>query len=603
MKNQNTTTTATAAYIDYKACDIAAAVALRAKHQKSGLQFIADLQNQRAADRAALNLAAYAEEAATLERKRADLYQTADTLQAHADKLTTPAEEARAAASAAAEARRAAKKLTPRIDQLNALFSLTLSDRADIVQAAALEAITRAADPAEVTEEALTRATAQLKAWTAEAEEAAKDSRTAYAAHNAAASALVFLEALTPEEVAQDTANYKATITAAGRAISAHAAPEALNRYTTKATQATPEEVAQWVKMYGGTGADIKHHTPIKRTRASECWETMEFKKYKHKPSGFYHITHYRTIAPYVSYEAFTEQSGGDNAEVVKNSGINVIETQAAAEALETVIAAANLTERERLFCRYILDNTAARHGERAVTEYYADRAAKGQKPSKKAAESARWKRQRDNALDRIGLTNKEARKKFLQRIRKAFADPENNRRNAAKAADSVSKYPTTPEGWKALMCHRPTGEAAPERRRDMVEAWTTAESIIYIDQSGNQTERRKTNAAPVINWTESGTTPEAINPGTDYRAAAILAAEAITEANNAIERARRADVAAEIARIRAAQAAAREEHRRQYASREAVTVTAKQWNGWTAAQRLEHIKRTAAEGKRTEFK
>jgi DNA repair exonuclease SbcCD ATPase subunit len=250
MLNQNqNTTTATAAYIDYKACDIAAAVALRAKHQKSGLQFIADLQNQRAADRAAANLTAYAEEVATLERKRADLYQTADTLQAHADKLTTPAEEARAAASAAAEARRAAKKLTPRIDQLNALFSLTLSDRADIVQAAALEAITRAADPAEVTEEALTRAAAQIEAWTAEAEEAAKDSRTAYAAHNAAASALVFLEALDPEEVAQDTANYKATITAAGRAISAHAAPEALNRYTTKATQATPEEVEQWVNM------------------------------------------------------------------------------------------------------------------------------------------------------------------------------------------------------------------------------------------------------------------------------------------------------------------------------------------------------------------
>ena len=501
MNEQNKTTTA--AVIDYLQFDIAAAVALRAKHQKSGLQFIADLQNQRAADRAAASLTKYADEVAPLERKRAELYTIADTLQAHADKLTTPAEEARAAAKEAAKARKAAKALTPRIDQLNALFSLTLSDRADIVQAAALEALERISNPAEYTEEDTARAAAQIEKWTAEAE-AEADSNTA------AAAALTFIEALTPEEVAQDTANYKATITAAGRAISAHAAPEALNRYTTKATPASPEDVAAWVKAYGGTGADIKHHTPMKRTRASECWETMEYKTYKHKPSGFYHITHYRTIAPYVSYEAFTDATGGDQSEVVKNCGINVIETQAAAEALEATIAAANLTERERLFCRYILDNTAARHGEKAVAEYYADRAAKGQKPSKAAADNARWKGQRDNALDRIGIMGKEARKKFLQRIRKAFENPENNRRNAAKAADSVSKYPTTPEAWRALMSHRTRGTVAQTSRPDLITAAAEVAATMPT-------------AAPVIIWTERGATPEAITPGIDYRAAEVL--------------------------------------------------------------------------------
>lgn len=526
MNEQSKTTTAAAIYADYQQFDIAAAVALRAKHQKSGLQFIADLQNNRTADRTAANLAAIADQVAPLERKRAELYTLADTLQAHADKLTTPPEEARAAAREAAKARKAAHALTPRIDQLNSLFSLTLSDRADIVQAAALEAVERATNPAEVTEEATERAAAQLERWTAEAE-AEADTNTA------AAAALVFLEALTAEEVAQDTANYKATITAAGRAISAHAAPEALNRYTTKATAATPEQVAEWIQKYGGTGKDIKHHTPRKRTRASECWETMEHKTYKNKPSGFYHITHYRTVAPYISYEAFTEATGGDNAEVVKNCGINVIETQAAAEALEAVITAANLTERERLFCRYILDNTAARHGERAVAEYYADRAAKGQKPSKTAADNARWKGQRDNALDRIGITGKEARKKFMQRIRKAFAEPENIRRNAARATDSGEKYPTTAEGWKALLMnsHRGTATTAATHGTAIYcqtpNATAAAIHSAALDILGEVSRAAATvAAAPVVVWVESGHTPEATT-GTDYRAADVLKREA----------------------------------------------------------------------------
>lgn len=485
---------------NYKQYDIVASIALRAKHQKSGLQFIADLQNQRAADKVAANLTAYAVEVSELERERDELKATAEALQAHADKMTTPAEEARAAARKAAKARKAANALTARIKQLEPLFSMTLSDRFDIVQTAALEAQRRIIDPANIPDpdKAIEAAEEHLEALKAEA--AAVDD----------AAALAYLEALTPEELAQETANYKATITAAGKAISAHAAPEALNRYTTKATRATPEEVAEWIAKYGGTGADIKHHTPIKRTRASECWETMEYKQYKSKPSGFYHIIHYRTVSPYVSYEAFQEATGGDNSEVVKNYGINAIETQAAAEALDEVIAAANLTERERLFCRYILDNTAAKHGEQAVSEYYAEKAAKNQKPSKAAAENARWTGQRDNAFSRIGLTSKESRKKFLQRIRKAFQDPESKRRNATKAADNVSKYPTTPEAWKALMTSRIRGQAVQDSRPDLVQAYSRHAATIP-------------NPAPVINWTESGATAEATAPGVDYRAADVL--------------------------------------------------------------------------------
>lgn len=42
--------------------------------------------------------------------------------------------------------------------------------------------------------------------------------------------------------------------------------------------------------------------------------------------------------------------------------------------------------------------------------------------------------------------------------------------------------------------------------------------------------------------------------------------------------------------------------HAEQWKNRQTVTITAKQWNAWTPAERLAHIQNTAQEGKRTEF-
>ena len=81
---------------------------------------------------------------------------------------------------------------------------------------------------------------------------------------------------------------------------------------------------------------------------------------------------------------------------------------------------------------------------------------------------------------------------------------------------------------YTALMRSTRRGEAKnPGKPADLVKLWTEAPAVevIITDSNGNQTTRtaHRHDHKPVVKWTESGHTPEAITPGIDYRTAEVL--------------------------------------------------------------------------------
>lgn len=362
---------------------------LRNLESKSADSFISQLRQAYGNDHTADRLSNIVNELAELEAEHKALNERAETLEAISKRLTATEEERAEATAELHELRKAIKHNTDHRKTLEPKVSTTYTDRKDLEQ----EAVTML-----LTIHAIRRAV--------------EDFATAHRYINI--NRLALMGKLAPTEAteeAESITNYKHTLRAVGNAINSMRSHTTHNRTTTTAELLTAEALTEYINIYGGIGKEYKH------TLHNNAIQYVVFKNYKKKPSGFYLITETKTTAPYISYEAFTEESG-EKAEIVKNNGINIIENQGSREAVENLVEVANLTDRERQFLLYFLDNTSAKHGQKAVNDYIAETMSRGEKPTTETAENHRFRAMKKSAFDRIGITAKQTQSDFFKRIR-----------------------------------------------------------------------------------------------------------------------------------------------------------------------------------------
>lgn len=362
---------------------------LRNLESKSADSFISQLRQAYGNDHTADNLSKTAEELAELEAEHKTLTDKAETLEAISKKLTATAEERAEATAELRKLRRAIKHNTDHRKALEPLLSTNYTDRKDLEQEAVTMLLTLQA-----------------------IRQAVENFATAYRYIDI--NRLALMGKLAPTEAtaeAENIADYKNTLRAVGNAVNRMRSHTTHNRTITTAELMTAEEVADYISIYGGTGKEYRH------TLHNGSIQYVVFKNYKKKPKGFYLITETKTTAPYISYETFTEENG-EKAEIVKNNGVNIIENQGSREAVENLIETANLTDRERQFVLYFLDNTSAKHGQKAVADYIAETMSRGQKPTTEAAENHRYRAMKQSAFERIGITAKQTQSDFFKRIR-----------------------------------------------------------------------------------------------------------------------------------------------------------------------------------------
>lgn len=491
----------------YRTADTAVYLAVRARHQSSGVELFGQLLSSAKADNVHRYIERIAAEAIAAERERDEQRKKQHHHEQQAERKTISPADAQAHKAKAKKAKKAAEDAEKTAKGLNDIIkAATASDREPLVQAAIIAALE--ADPNE------------------------------------------------PDAI------FPAMCAAAGREIANIAAPDAAQSTKTKVKEISPERAAELRKAYPDiiitdpiTGLEIA--TPCRiphnvKGATSQCFDTVELRERGRKPNRrlvWCLVSHYLTVAPYVSYEAFQEQSGGDTSEIATNGGINAIGTQEDQAAITDLLERANLTEREQAIVYKVADQTAARHGQYAANEYWKKRTPeiaaieskkernKAHKAAQETADNKRTAAQWANAFDRSKVhsdrTRRDIKKRIDERLHGAMHPAEaltkeeqeertarqweqmqrNSRRQCAPAIIQTPDYigavcpESVPvgntldfvpgEGWK----HRPTKSAR-------------VAAAVFEGRPGEH--------KPVIRWTEGAEAPEAITPGIDYRAAEI---------------------------------------------------------------------------------
>ena len=254
---------------------------------------------------------------------------------------------------------------------------------------------------------------------------------------------------LDPENATDPEGAFRRMTNSAGRAISELASPDALRSTRTKLAPITAEEARAELEAHPDiitidplTGEEIA--TPahiafnVKGGNSAGYYTIENRPATKTRPAGWYKVSHYATVAPYVSFETFAT---GENAEpIAKNNGINAIETISDREELEALINRANLTEREREIVFKLCDQTAKHHAERAHHEAIeagreaiakADKAHRAQerqraeRRAERAYNTALW----DSAFTRAGIyaqsTRSKTQARIIEQMRKARSTAE----------------------------------------------------------------------------------------------------------------------------------------------------------------------------------
>lgn len=320
---KKTTTNTTTAENLYEVAERAVYIALRARHEKSGLQFLAELQNAWSNDKRTRHADEIAEQIADTERTLDEYRQDLEFYTARANRLTLSDIDRRTAFAIAEEIRAEIKRNGEHLANLYKAFNTSYSDRADLVQIAVEQLLINERNPAPITAKVLASYGVET------ADELTEDERTE----------------------AQNRANFRAIINAVGRGIGTLATPEALNRTTTKAEKITPEEANNYRTIYGSIGKDIHIPHTTKRTRASDCYITIEERNTKTQ-KGWYKVYHYKTVAPYQYIDTYTEDENGETDIAYLKSYNPFISNEGDLERLESLAERASLTERERIFLR-----------------------------------------------------------------------------------------------------------------------------------------------------------------------------------------------------------------------------------------------------------
>lgn len=562
----NITATATEQQL-YTAAEIAVSIALRTLHSRTGLTMYADLIRAYHNDRTARAAADIQNNIHTAEAMRDDARKMARLAAQIADRLTITdeereaAEEERDAWTAAANSH--ADEAT---DTEKAVQGVTFSDRADMTQAAALAIVQTWTEPAEVTD-------------SRRADYAAAIGKTA--------------EELTEEENAdmQTAANFRAAINAARMESTRLAHPDAMNSTTTKATPQSAEQVAEWVQTMGGTGADFRRAANRKNTKATDCWDTMEYKDNK-RVKGWFLIRHYKTVRKYDSYEAAQEASGNEP------TADTIADNTAAVEMLTALVSRANLTATERsALAFYCIDTAEAPTAEQRQTAVEVT----------KAAETARisYLTERAVAIAKLDQSRR------AEAVKRAKATAENKATAARwKAALTAAGYSNDRARQRAQAAIIAALQGAAEKPSNIYFADTAEQSRPDMIAAMSRAAEHIQTAA-VIRWHEFRILEAAAPCVTGWRERAAKSARASAEAITAAK-CTHIDNSTEEARARAEAAAAAyaEKHRRAAEAAEArakdeataearatahrlkvdtLNTTFDLWQTWSEAQKAAH--------------
>lgn len=350
----------------YADAEKAVYIALRARHSKSGLQFLADLQNAQKTDQTARNNRTTAEELTHLEKMHKSHREGFELFNRRANRLTLSDFERALAFTLAEDFKHKAEREQQQINALSDVLDLTLSDRADLVQVALVKMLELEQTPAEITATILATFGATTE------------------------------EELTEEDLtqAQATANFRAVINSVGRAINDLATPEVLNRTTTKAVKIEDlDEVTDFILKYGGIGDDYKAPHTTKRARASDCYITIE-ERHTATQDGYYKIYHYKTVAPYQYIEDFNTADDTENDIAYIKTYNPFVSNSADLDRIEELYNRANLTDRQRLFLQEFAKRCRYDGDFQSVKQY---------------------------AFNRIGITTRANQDVFFHRLKKAL--------------------------------------------------------------------------------------------------------------------------------------------------------------------------------------
>lgn len=348
----------------------AAHLAIRARHMASGLDFFRHMNLEQRNDRQRESIPDIADRAAAHDRAH-DLHRAhADALQSIADRVSTTAEDAATAAAAAAAERAAAARELAAADALYKVISTTSHS-----------------DRADISQ------AAALAMW--------------------------------------ETGNFAIACKAAGRAIGAVAAANGCTATRTKVKPISAADAAAEQERHPNM-----HKIPFAIRRASECttqgYYTVEYRDSKQFAPSWYRVYHYVTVAPVISYVTYA--TAEDAPQLATNGGINAITDQQDAQDLQDLYRRAGLTDRECVICAYMVDNTAAAAGIKAVAQHQqqtaeriqaatsAAQAQRIQRDADRRAEDIRSAAQRDNAMSRAGVYSDRTRRDIMQRIRAKLA-------------------------------------------------------------------------------------------------------------------------------------------------------------------------------------
>lgn len=249
-------------------------------------------------------------------------------------------------------------------------------------------------------------------------------------------------------------------------------------------------------------------------------------------------VCHTQTIRTKDSTDTLTDHDPR-TAQAIIDSALKDIDVIALAEqanlSLQARTALQAMTTPEAIQTAKKAYDEAIENGKSQLAKLGADRAKAGKKPlrpGKVKQYKAQFQTTADNAYNTAlwsyGLTvagySQTAQAKARCVISKTLS------KALAKAPDNVT--PGAIDLGK-LMKQKPHGrtEASTAPRKDYIKALAEAKTVTHIQHLPNggtaTTERKIPTPAPVVTWTESGATPEAINPGIDSRTSDILARDA----------------------------------------------------------------------------
>lgn len=228
-----------------------------------------------------------------------------------------------------------------------------------------------------------------------------------------------------------ETGNFAIACKAAGKAIGAVAAANGCTATRTKVKPISAADAAAEQERHPNMD---KIPFAVKRATGSttQGYWTIEYRDSKQFAPSWYKVYHYVTVAPVISYETYA--TAEDAPQLTTNGGINAITDQQDAQDLQDLYRRAGLTDRECVICAYMVDNTAAAAGIKAVAQHQqqtAERvqaattpqqAQRIQRDADRRAEDVRSAAQRDNAMSRAGVYSDRTRRDIMQRIRTKLA-------------------------------------------------------------------------------------------------------------------------------------------------------------------------------------